>query len=187
MSATSVSLKHLPNTSSFMNVKGTQPRKPKISFNEIPNYIYYQKDEPVLSDVTPNPSPKREYCIFRINGHFTNAMVQLRDLRLVEVDHVHWCRVEGFVQVSNLAYEKSVTVRVSLDSWRAFVDYEAVYVQSIRGTTNDIFKFSFMIDTTLLDSPAKLELALRYQVRGQEFWDNNMGANHAYLLTWFEF
>ncbi|BGP22578.1 hypothetical protein Rt10032_c08g3448 [Rhodotorula toruloides] len=85
--------------------------------------------------------------------------------------------IRGLVRVRNLAFEKWVAVRFTLDHWQTVSEVSADYVDSIPGAD----RFSFTI--RLQDLLARLEektmfLAVRYTVGGREIWDNNEGQNY---------
>ena len=87
----------------------------------------------------------------------------------------------GWAAVANLAYEKQVHCRFTLDDWRTTNEVAANYHSSIPGTDKDRFTFS----ATLLASTNSLEratliLCLQYRVKGLEFWDNNNGVNYRF-------
>ncbi|XP_077104272.1 protein phosphatase 1 regulatory subunit 3E [Siphateles boraxobius] len=85
--------------------------------------------------------------------------------------------ISGIVRVLNLAFEKNVYLRYTLNNWTTFVDILAYYVpRSCDGHTD---KFSFKIITpTFLEFGGTLQFAIRYCVGGGEFWDNNNGSNY---------
>ncbi|KAK4333068.1 Protein phosphatase 1 [Rhodotorula toruloides] len=85
--------------------------------------------------------------------------------------------IRGLVRVKNLAFEKWVAVRFTLDNWQTVSEVSADYVDSLPGAD----RFSFTI--RLQDLLARLEektmfLAVRYTVGGKEIWDNNGGQNY---------
>ena len=102
----------------------------------------------------------------------------------------------GTVLVTNVAFEKRVTVRCTFDFWRSFVDVEAVYVTGgCPGT--DLFAFEVQPDVTppVTDRPSprrsggRFEFAIRYQYRAHSDavwtvrWDNNNGRNYQMLAS----
>lgn len=95
-------------------------------------------------------------------------------LESVEADEFSF---SGFVRVLNLAFEKSVYLRYSLNNWITFMDSLASYVpQSSDGVTD---QFAFKIITpTFLEGGGTLQFAIRYCVGGDEYWDNNNGNNY---------
>lgn len=87
----------------------------------------------------------------------------------------------GSVAVANLAFHKHVAARFTFDYWRTVSEVSAVYCHDVRRKhAHDGYdRFSFDIK---LDDQANLEnktmfVCIRYNVDGQEFWDNNNGMN----------
>lgn len=88
----------------------------------------------------------------------------------------------GSVAVANLDFHKHVAARFTFDSWRTVSEVSASYCHDVRHThPHDGYdRFSFDIK---LDDQAKLEnktmfVCIRYNVSGQEYWDNNSGMNY---------
>lgn len=87
----------------------------------------------------------------------------------------------GTVAVANLAFHKQVAARFTFDSWRTVSEVSATYCLDRRNQVLDGYdRFSFDIK---LDDQAKLEnktmfVCIRYNVTGNEFWDNNSGMNY---------
>ncbi|NWS53704.1 PPR3E phosphatase, partial [Chunga burmeisteri] len=95
---------------------------------------------------------------------------------------LEWVRAEpaglrGAVRVLNLAYEKAVSVRYTLNSWASCAEVPAAYqpVGPADGLTD---RFAFLLPLGAVASEATLEFAVRYRVAGAEYWDNNEGANY---------
>ncbi|TEA14321.1 Protein phosphatase 1 regulatory subunit 3C [Colletotrichum sidae] len=87
----------------------------------------------------------------------------------------------GSVSVANLAFQKSVTCRFTLDYWKTTSEIGAEYSTEIRPQDGvvgrDRFNFTIKLsDLANLESKT-LFFCLRYNVNGQEFWDNNSGTN----------
>ncbi|NXD76088.1 PPR3D phosphatase, partial [Halcyon senegalensis] len=96
---------------------------------------------------------------------------------------LEWVRAEpaglrGAVRVLNLAYEKAVSVRYTLNSWASCAEVPAAYQPAgpADGLT-DRFAFLLPLGAAAAAEPA-LEFAVRYRVAGAEYWDNNGGANY---------
>lgn len=88
----------------------------------------------------------------------------------------------GSVAVANLAFHKHVAARFTFDYWRTVSEVSATYFHDIRRKhPHDGYdRFSFEIK---LADQAHLErktmtICIRYNVNGQEFWDNNNGMNY---------
>ena len=85
--------------------------------------------------------------------------------------------ITGIVSVENLAYEKEVKVRYTLNNWGSFQDIWADYVPLSRDGETDKFCFRLVLPFDL-QVGRQIEFAICYRVSGQEFWDNNSGKNY---------
>lgn len=84
--------------------------------------------------------------------------------------------LSGAARVFDLAYQKVVSVRYSTDGWATSHEVGATWTSA-----NDwSFKAAGIAKGKPL--PSAVEFAVRYQVGGQEFWDNNHGQNYRLLL-----
>ena len=101
-------------------------------------------------------------------------------------------RLVGSVAVRNLAFEKSVTARCTFDGWASYFNVRAVYARSERvarpsgAIEFDVFDFSVNLPVrwrTVRGDRPRVELAIRYDVAGQTFWDNNDGQNYELVGT----
>lgn len=91
--------------------------------------------------------------------------------------------VSGTVQVRNLCFEKSVSVRVTFDSWTSFEDVECQYLNNVYGCPDlDTFSFSLSVPE-ILEPSNRVEFCIQYQTLDQTFWDNNQGNNYRLLLA----
>lgn len=86
--------------------------------------------------------------------------------------------ITGCVRVRNLDFHKSVHIRYSMDSWRSFSDLTASYVENSCDGFSD--KFSFMMFGNSLQIGQRLEMAIRFQAKGEQFWDSNYGTNYCF-------
>lgn len=87
------------------------------------------------------------------------------------------CALHAVIRVLNVAFEKLVVLRYSLDNWRSFCDLRAVYLAG----SSDGISDRFGVDVYLTPAgDAKLQMCVRYVVGDQEFWDNNEGANYCF-------
>ncbi|XP_030570119.1 glycogen-binding subunit 76A [Drosophila novamexicana] len=86
--------------------------------------------------------------------------------------------ISGTVRVRNLDFHKSVHVRYSLDGWRSYADLQANYVENSCDGFSD--KFTFVLFGNSLHVGQRLEFAVRFQCKGQQFWDSNYGANYCF-------
>jgi hypothetical protein len=89
--------------------------------------------------------------------------------------------INGFVEVDNIAFEKQLTIHYTLDG-ENWSDLEAHYFAP---TSEGREKWSFSLSVfqvpygTRASVPASnMEFAIKYEVAGWTFWDNNNGLNY---------
>ncbi|KAH9057045.1 putative phosphatase regulatory subunit-domain-containing protein [Lactarius deliciosus] len=101
-----------------------------------------------------------------------------RDVVVESVDLVG-TTIEGIVRVRNIAFEKWVAVRFTLDKWQTTSEVTARYKESLDDGAVDRFMFSIKLTDVLSRAEEKtLFIAVRYSVAGREIWDNNNGRNY---------
>ncbi|XP_017473581.1 PREDICTED: glycogen-binding subunit 76A [Rhagoletis zephyria] len=92
-------------------------------------------------------------------------------------DHINQT-ITGTVRVRNLDFNKSVHIRYSLDNWRSYADLQANYAENSCDGFSD--KFTFFLFGNSLQIGQRIEFAVRFQCKGQQFWDNNYGTNYCF-------
>ena len=106
-----------------------------------------------------------------------------RDVAIENIDLVG-TTVEGTVRVRNIAFEKWIAVRFTLDKWQTTSEVTARYKESLQNGTIDRFMFSIKLADGLSRAEEKtLYLAVRYSAPGREIWDNNSGRNYQVRLV----
>ncbi|XP_070576179.1 glycogen-binding subunit 76A-like [Ptychodera flava] len=85
----------------------------------------------------------------------------------------------GTVKVCNIAYQKSVKIRYTLNEWKSHVDKQATYVTDSCDGPTDRFSFAITAPTDM-EIGSRVEFAVCYSVKGKEFWDNNDGDNYKF-------
>ncbi|TFK81922.1 carbohydrate-binding module family 21 protein [Polyporus arcularius HHB13444] len=104
-----------------------------------------------------------------------DADLALEDLTLSE----DGASLSGRVRVRNLAFQKWVAVRFTVDSWQTTSEVTAKYLDSVPGGVFDRFSFTIRLGDMLARIEEKtLFFALRFNVIGREIWDNNNGENY---------
>lgn len=93
----------------------------------------------------------------------------------------------GTVACANIAFHKLVVARFTLDYWKTTSEVVAEFNHDVRKKQKDdgYDRFNFNIklaDQANLESKTLL-LCVRYQVNGQEFWDNNNSINYQVDFT----
>lgn len=87
--------------------------------------------------------------------------------------------LKGVVQCRNLAFQKWVAVRFTLDWWQTTSEVTATHKDSVKGGTYDRFQFVIKLQDLLSNIEQKtLFLAIRYNTDGREIWDANDGHNY---------
>nr|XP_020472333.1 protein phosphatase 1 regulatory subunit 3C-B-like isoform X2 [Monopterus albus]XP_020472334.1 protein phosphatase 1 regulatory subunit 3C-B-like isoform X2 [Monopterus albus] len=122
---------------------------------------------------------------------FTQPAADYLDLRnRLKVQQVclETCSVQerllsGTVQVRNVCFEKSVSVRITFNSWHSFQDIQCQYLNNVYGCLDtDTFSFSILVPD-LHEPMDRVEFCIQYQTRDQTFWDNNQGNNYRLVLA----
>ncbi|KAL6704836.1 hypothetical protein ACN47E_007519 [Coniothyrium glycines] len=88
----------------------------------------------------------------------------------------------GSVACANISFHKFVVARFTLDYWKTTSEVVAEFNHDVRRKQKedgyDRFNFNIkLVDQANLESKTML-LCVRYQVNGQEFWDNNNSMNY---------
>ncbi|KAK4223059.1 putative phosphatase regulatory subunit-domain-containing protein [Podospora fimiseda] len=87
----------------------------------------------------------------------------------------------GSVAVANLAFQKHVTCRFTLDYWKTTSEVVGEYAGNIQPVDTpypqDRFNFSIKLSDLANLETKTLYFCIRYNVNGQEHWDSNNGAN----------
>lgn len=130
---------------------------------------------PVQSRVLKFRQPSAEYLEFR------NRLMQ--NLVCLESCTLQGHALTGTVKVRNLAFHKSVRVRITFDSWRSHRDVECAFMNDVCGC-RDTDTFSFLIEVPVCVPPQDgVEFCVRYTSGGKTHWDNNNGKNYALVTT----
>ncbi|KAM6951797.1 protein phosphatase 1 regulatory subunit 3C-B [Aplochiton taeniatus] len=116
------------------------------------------------------PQPATDYLDFR--NRLKRNQVCLENCSVQE-----HC-LSGTIKVANISFEKSVSVRATIDGWQSHKDVECTFLNNVYGCPEtDTFSFSLDLPTSL--SPGlRVEFCLQYQALGQTYWDNNDGNNY---------
>ena len=120
--------------------------------------------------------------LFQQPGCLPNFLDRLRDgqvcLESAAITDPINLTITGCVRVRNLDFHKSVHIRYTLDSWRSYSDLTASYVENSCDGFSD--KFSFILFGNSLQVGQRLEMAVRFQCKGEQYWDSNYGTNYSF-------
>jgi hypothetical protein len=171
---------HLEHVRHFLQVD----RPLAVSAGSSPNENYDSDTEYPFTggDRSVTRSPPFEWEIVMNNFPVETAARRAQPVQLERV----WLSTDqkcliGSVAVANLAFQKYVTCRFTLDYWKTTSEVAAEYVAEIRPAEKpvgrDRFNFTIKLsDLANLESKT-LYFCIRYNVKGQEHWDNNSGMN----------
>ena len=90
--------------------------------------------------------------------------------------------IGGVVRVLNIDFNKSVTVRWTVNDWNTHNDTVASFLSGSTDGTTD--KFSFHITLGCLPIGSRIQFCVRYECAGQEFWDNNNNGNYVFQVKY---
>lgn len=120
--------------------------------------------------------------LFQQPGGMPNFLDLVRERRVclenVLVQDPVSLSIQGTVRVINLDFHKSVHIRYTLNSWRNYSDLQATYVPNSCDGFSDTFSFVLYCHT--LSVGQRLEFAVRFQCKGEQYWDNNAGINYCF-------
>ncbi|XP_073840705.1 glycogen binding subunit 76A [Musca autumnalis] len=171
----------------FADVLGLDLADVKTFLNEIPTIPKSAYEDLEISENEPpiQLGPKTDKLLmplFQQPGGLPNFLDIVKDKQVslenaAVTDNINHT-ITGSVRVRNLDFHKSVHIRYSLDNWRSFADLQANYVENTCDGFSD--KFSFVLFGNSLHVGQRLEFAVRFQCKGQQYWDNNYGANYCF-------
>ncbi|XP_061393610.1 glycogen-binding subunit 76A [Musca vetustissima] len=171
----------------FADVLGLDLADVKTFLNEIPNIPKSAFEDLEINENEPpiQLGPKTDKLLmplFQQPGGLPNFLDIVKDKQVslenaAVTDHINHT-ITGSVRVRNLDFHKSVHIRYTLDNWRSYADLQANYVENTCDGFSD--KFSFVLFGNSLHVGQRLEFAVRFQCKGQQYWDNNYGSNYCF-------
>lgn len=155
------------------------PKVPKSAYEDLDFCL----EPPVVQQISLGPKADRVLVpLFQQPGALPCFLDKVREkqvnLENAAVTDPVTLTITGTVRVRNLDFHKSVYVRYSTDSWRSFSDLQASYVENSCDGFSD--KFAFTIYGNSVQIGQRIEMAIRFHCRGQQFWDNNYDMNYVF-------
>ena len=142
------------------------PRKTRcLTFNPTSEICWFDKSEPVEC---VNNDYINAYCNIDFNAILPTRNPVIKLYSLIQTDYY---KIQGYIIVENLSYEKKVYIRYTTTDWKNFNEIECKFYKSLNPQI-DMFEF-----TEYLYPSYRAEFAIRYQVNECEYWDNNEGSN----------
>lgn len=154
------------------------PKVPKQAYEDLEITM-----EPQVQQISLGPKADRVLVpLFQQPGALPCFLDRVREkqvnLENAAVSDPVTLTITGTVRVRNLDFHKSVYVRYSTDNWRSFSDLQAAYVENSCDGFSD--KFTFTVYGHSVQIGQRIEMAMRFHCRGQQFWDNNYDMNYVF-------
>ncbi|XP_042156046.1 uncharacterized protein LOC112216832 isoform X2 [Oncorhynchus tshawytscha] len=137
------------------------PPEPEVKVKE--------PDEYFLSSLFTVPSSPEE-----LEQRLQDQKLELESIELLPGTTA----LRGIVRVVNLCYNKSLYIRISLDSWKTNFDLLAEYVPGSSDGTTDRFAFRLTLVPPFEMEGTRVEFCLRYETSVGTFWANNSDMNY---------
>lgn len=153
-----------------------------VSAGSSPVETYDSESEYPFGDDTRSKTPEWEIKL----TNFPSSETYERQTAPVRVERIFLASdnqtLVGNIACANISFQKFVVARFTLDYWKTTSEVVAEFNQDVRKKHKDdgYDRFNFNIklaDQANLESKTLL-LCVRYQVNGQEFWDNNNAMNY---------
>lgn len=158
------------------------PKIPNSAYRDLNNLEDDVEDMLTMKPCRSSPPKSALIPLFMQPGDKFDFMERIRKynvcLESAMLEDPISCSIKGVVKVRNIDFHKSVFVRYSTDRWRTSLDVQASYVDNSCDGYSD--KFSFLIYANMLRFGEKLEFAVCFLAKGNEYWDNNNGSNYVF-------
>lgn len=168
---------------------------PTYDYTKRPEFHWGSTDSESETDSDEEEDPREGYQRYldRTEWHIAVPNFTPPDIahesRIVYVENIFLTsdktKLIGHVAVKNLAFEKHVSIKYTLDNWKTITELTAEYNDDVRRKHRaaGYDRFSFAI--TMADLPQQattvtksLFFCVRYVCNNTEYWDNNHGANY---------
>ena len=161
------SVKHIKNT--------TEP--PIVPASAVRHLVIRSES----ADFTPYRRRLLHTC-FSQPGMSRNFAERVADRRVsLETCLVSDTSIDCVIRVANIAFEKRVSVRYTMNGWLAYTDIPATYIHGSSTGSTDQFRFSIALPSTFGVINNAVEFSVRYEAgHGGDtvYWDSNYGANY---------
>jgi hypothetical protein len=165
------------------------PRIPRAAFDDLDMNIYDYETGSTISKLSFLPSTTTAVPTTFLVPMFSQPSGEPHFLETVRVRKV--CLdtafmdgpslVVGVVQVLNISYHKSVTVKWTVNDWTTVTDTSCKYMQCNSKSNSDSFIFKLVVGS--LSEGSRVQFCLKYYCEG-EHWDNNGGENYVFQVRY---
>ncbi|KAF2846427.1 carbohydrate-binding module family 21 protein [Plenodomus tracheiphilus IPT5] len=158
-----------------------------VSAGSSPVETYDSESEYPFGEDLPSKTPEWDIKLANFPVHETHE----RQTAPVRVERIFLASdnqtLVGNIACANISFQKFVVARFTLDYWKTTSEVVAEFNHDVRKKQKedgyDRFNFNIKLaDQANLESKTLL-LCVRYQVGGQEFWDNNNSMNYQVDFT----
>ena len=88
----------------------------------------------------------------------------------------------GTVKVQKVSFQKSVSLRITFDSWTSFRDVPCLYLNNVYSCPDtDTFSFDVPLSEVVGEAAKHVEFCICYKAQDEIFWDNNDGNNYCLI------
>jgi len=119
-----------------------------------------------------NNSGNNYYLSFTMGGTDPVPYVLKKSALILDHKYKNDISFDGQIVLKNLAFNKEVVVRYSIDDWATYSETSAGYTYSME---NDLEVWTF---NQAAPAGSTVKFAIRYTVNGITYWDNNFGVNY---------
>jgi len=164
------------DASSFSSLHHPLAAAPKaVRFSNLEQvHYFFETDTPTRLQL--KSSAKWKIVNSNVPGFSQSKSIRVEELHLSE----DYQGVVGTVAVENVAFQKRVAARYTFDYWYTLSEVLAEYTQPrIEASTDQYDRFQFIIRLPCQSTVEQTTLLFcaRYEVGGQEYWDNNSDKN----------
>jgi hypothetical protein len=177
----------------YNSMPGTSADSRSVHFNDFDNQTRYFFQDDNAMDISADSSPvetieSETASPFGVTGKAMRSIKLInfspheleRGFKPVRLERLFLSpdkdTLVGNIAVHNLSFQKVVVARFTLDHWRTTSELVAEYEKDLRGPSSDSCdRFTFhmeLSDIADIDDKSLL-LCARYNVNGQDYWDNN--------------
>ena len=114
----------------------------------------------------------RDYQIFSPSWVYQNFLPMV----------LRWRASRAGAPLLNIAYKKEVVVRYTGNAWKTFREEPAEHLSTSRDGTMDTFFFRIP-QPSICQETSKLEFAIRYSVKENVYWDDNLKKNYSVFVS----
>ena len=106
------------------------------------------------------------------------GIAPVKAVRSIDNYSIYSGKVKIAARVQNYSFNKKVTVRYTTNNWTTYQDAELSFDNSkVYNDGTELWSTELSLPVTG-EYSANLQYAIKYEVNGQTYWDNNFGRNY---------